>query len=235
MKLNRTQALFLVGTIAAVGCVVENSDDGGDDNEAGAGGSSGSGGSKGGSSGSSGSSGTYTGGSSSGGAGGEGGGATCLDGAAPQVMCADFMEPGAGGVGAGGEGYGGAGGVGPTCEGMADAQGLVCDAFWTNFKPVVSNAARTCTNAQTPEDICTWDFTFGCAAEAILAACPDEAADAPCADIIAACPDIAPADCSSILSGMTPAGRDLVVSCATESALCDLWFCSTGVPSPVVE
>jgi len=54
MKLNRTQALFLVGTIAAVGCVVENSDDDstGDDNDAGAGGSAGSGtGGKGGSAG----------------------------------------------------------------------------------------------------------------------------------------------------------------------------------------
>jgi hypothetical protein len=235
MKLNRTQALFLVGTIAAVGCVVENSDDGAGDDQGG-GGSSGSGGSKGGSSGSSGSSGTYTGGTSGGGE----GGATCMDETGPQVMCADFMEPGAGGVGAGGvgsggEGYGGAaGGAGPSCEGMGYLQSLFCTDLWTNFKPGVANAARTCMNAQTPEELCTWDTSFSCAREAILGACPDPSADEDCEAIRLYCPDVTPAECSSVLSGMTETGRAMVVSCAAEALICDLWVCA-GVASPAGE
>jgi hypothetical protein len=222
MKLNRTQALFLVGTIAAVGCVVESSDDDstGDDNEAGAGGSAGS--ATGGQGGSSGSAGTTTGGTS--GSGGEGGGATCLgDERDPQVTCGEFM--GAGGVGAGGDGYGGGGGSGPTCDEMAEAQADFCTGLWTNLKPAVANDARTCMNAQSPEDICTWAYTYGCAQEAILAACPDETADDECETIHADCADIADipvSECSLVLSGMTQAGRDAVVACE----YCDLWFCA---------
>jgi hypothetical protein len=220
MKLNRTQALFLVGTIAAVGCVVESSDDdgAGDDNEAGAGGSAGSAGSatggKGGSSGSSGTAGTSTGGTS--GSGGEGGAATCLgDERDPQVTCGDFM-------GAGGEGYGGGAGAGPTCGEMADAQTEFCTDLWTNLKPAVANDARTCMNAQSPEDVCSWVFTYGCAQEAILAACPDDTADDECQTIYDDCPEIPVSECSLVLSGMTQAGRDAVVACE----YCDLWFCA---------
>lgn len=227
MKLNRTRALFLVGTIAAVGCVVDSSDDddGGDDNEAGAGGSSGSAGSAGsatgGKGGTSGSAGTYTGGTS--GTAGDGG-ATCLgDDRDPQVTCEDFM--GAGGVGAGGEGYGGGGGAGPTCDEMADLQADYCTELWTNLKPAVANDARTCMNAQTPEEVCSWAVTWSCAQEAILAACPDDTADDECETIHADCADIVDipvSECSLVLSGMTQAGRDAVVACE----YCDLWLCA---------
>jgi hypothetical protein len=233
MKLNRTQALFLVGTIAAIGCVVENSDDGGDGDN-GSAGDAGEGGTSGGTTGgSAGSAGNYTGGTNSGGTsmggGGGQGGETCLDDATSPVACADFAEPGAGGMGAGGESYGGAGGAGPACESLG--QDFFCADLWTNFKPGVANAARTCMNAQTSEDLCTWDFTFGCASEAILAACPDDSANDECEAIMAGCPDLTLADCSSVLGAMTQAGRDMVVTCAAESLECNPWICA-GVALP---
>jgi hypothetical protein len=236
MILNRTQALFLVGSIAAASCVVHNEE--GDDEETG-GGSGTGGGDTGGSStggkstgGTAGKGGSYTGGSNTGGT-----GATCNDDVGTPVSCDGFMEPGAGGesgAGYGGEGYGGAGGAGPSCEGMAYLQTDFCDGLWDTFKPAVANNARTCMKAQAPADICVWDTTFGCAMEAMLGACPDDTADDECATIQETCPDLTDVDCHNVLNGMTQAGRDAVVSCAAETLECNLWICA-GVASPAGE
>jgi hypothetical protein len=144
MKLNRAQALFLVGTIAAVACTVEDGD-GDDDGGAGgndSGGSAGSSG-KGGSVGTAGKGGTAGKASMGGAAGTEGGGAGAA-GTAGEAGQGGRAPAGAGGSGGddrwgqsgsyggtdyfpgGGGGQGNEAGSGPTCDESA-ASSVSCD------------------------------------------------------------------------------------------------------------
>jgi len=250
MKLSRSHALLLVGTIAAAGCVVENTGDdggagqGGDGSGAtGGGGSSGSGtagkgvagsggssasGGKGGS-GNAGASSTETGGSGNAGAssgaggesggeggqgqagqmpntGGEGGAATCDDNDAIQLSC---------------------GGLDTSACDIAEFLDAECAMTWTIMKPSISNVARNCMLELTQDELCN-DATnvYHCVDHALQTACPDEAVQDSCDQIVTYCPGTADT-CSTYLSGLKQAGREQMVSCM--EGYCDFYSCAEGL------
>ena len=255
MKLSRSHALLLVGTIAAAGCVVENSDDdaakGGEGGDGATGGTAGSGtagkgvagSGKAGSSSSAGKGGSGSAGKSSGGTAGSGTG------------IAGSSSVAEGGATSGGEGgqsqagqtsNGGAGGEGgtATCN-DGDAAQLSCDALdtsscdikafldsecamtWTTMKPSISNVARNCMLGLSQDELCN-DATnvYHCVDQALKDACPDETVKDSCDQIVANCPTAADS-CSTYLSGLKQAGRDEMVSCM--ESWCDFYICAESL------
>lgn len=261
MKLNRTHALLLVGTIAAAGCVVEDKDNDGNAGEGGegsgakggGGGTAGSGTSgaagagKGGAAGKAGSSSTagkagassYAGTSSVAGAAGEAGGSEAGAGGMPS-------EGGAGGAGGAAE-CDDEGAVAVTCEGLSstacDISSFLddeCAMTAQTMKPRVSNLARQCMLDLKASALCDATNTYGCIDTALKAACPDETVKADCDAIIVSCsaeggPVLSAEDCSSFMSGLNEAGRYQMVSCMTGSSYCDFHTCAEGLTFPSAE
>jgi len=261
MKLNRSHALLLVGTIAAGGCVIKNNDDGG------GGGESGEGSGKGGSGGTAGAATGGTAGSSSAGKGGTSGtaGAAGTGGSAGSGTAASGNAAGesaggeAGDTGAGGQmSTGGAGGEGGTaecndldamqvtCEGLNSAACDIttflddtCGMTWQVMKPAVSNAARECMLGLKQSALCDATNTYACIDDALKGACPDETVTDDCDAIISSCDEsgttVAAADCASYLNGLNEAGRTQMVSCMTLDTLCSLHSCAEGLTYPSAE
>lgn len=215
MKLNRSHALFLVGTIAAAGCVVKESDDDGNGGESGEGsGAKGGSGGKGGTAGSS-NAGTSTGGwaGKAGGAGtagqGYGGKAGSSSTAGSSNVAGAAGEAGAdtGNAGNGGaSGEGGAGGEGGaaecndegatpvSCSGLnSDACSITefldaeCAMFWQVMKPGAANRARQCMLDLEEDALCDATNTYACIDEALKASCPDETVADDCESIVSSC------------------------------------------------
>jgi hypothetical protein len=252
MKLNRSHALLLVGTLAAGACVTEVSDDDGAPGGAGSGAKGGTGGAA-----TGGVSGQATGGKSGGG--GKGGAAGANDAGASTSeggMAGSIVEGGGegGGSAQGGQapvaGAGGEGGEHGACyDGAADE--VTCDALnttgcdikdfldakcamtSTNMKPGVSNAARNCMLALTPTELCDDALnTYHCVDQALRGACPDATAKPSCDQILAfpACSgktDVTAETCEAYLSGLTDAGRTQMVTCM--EGYCDLYSCSESL------
>lgn len=216
MKLNRARALFLVGTIAAVACTVEDGDDNGDGGAGGddSGGSSGKGGSagsagKGGSAGSSagtaGSGGTEAGAAGAAGNPGEGGdgGVGPSPGGAPGAGGA--AEGGASGDNWGGSGNEGGAGAAPSCDEEStwsvSCEGLnasACEGIQTFledqcgmssvlFKGYVSDSVRSCMIALSDSALCDATNTYSCIQEGLLGSCPDAGVEDDCAEIASSC------------------------------------------------
>ena len=259
MKLNRSHALLLVGTIAAAGCVVENGDD--DD---GGGGESGEGSGKGGSSGTAGAATGGTAGSTTGKGGSAGTGTAGKGGSAGNSTAGSSSNPGgaggeAGDVGAAGQpfagGAGGEGGAGEcndldaaqvSCEGLNSATCDIatflddeCAMTWSVMKPAVSNAARECMLGLKQSALCDATNTYDCIDAALKGACPDETVTDDCEGILSSCDEsgttITPADCASYLNGLNEAGRYQMVACMTLDTLCSLHSCAEGLTYPAAE
>lgn len=258
MKLNRSHALLLVGTIAAAGCVVENGDD---DN--GGGGESGEGSGKGGSSGTAGAATGGSAGSSAGKGGTAGKGSAGSNTAGSSTSAGTSSGAGAGGEagddGAGGQtSMGGAGGEGGsaecndldavqvTCEGLNSATCDIatflddeCAMTWQVMKPAVSNASRECMLGLKQSALCDATNSYDCIDAALQGACPDATVTPDCDTIIASCDEsgtaIAAEACASYLNGLNEAGRAQMVSCMTLDTLCSLHSCAEGLTYPSAE
>jgi hypothetical protein len=254
MKLSRSNALLLVGTIAAAGCVVDNNGGDGSAGQAGDG-SSGKGGSGGTGAAGKGNAGTTS--SSSGkGGGGNAGTGSAGKGSAGKGSAGTTSQSagGAGGDNGGESGQGqagqmsaaGAGGQGGSAEcNDDDAPQLTCGGLdtaacdikdfldgecamtWKNMKPAISNVARNCMLELSQDQLCN-DATnvYHCVDQALQEACPDETVATPCAQIVGNCPGTEDS-CNTYLSGLTSTGRDEMVSCM--ESYCDFYSCAESL------
>jgi hypothetical protein len=257
MKLNRSHALLLVGTLAAGACVTQTSDD---DSTGGQGGTGGKGGSAG--AGKGGVAGHATGGTSGTGAvsasGGKGGNA----GENSAGMTSEAGMGGSSVVEGGGEGGGsaqggetsssGAGGEGGAgvcddtlasqlgCDGLATSSCSIkdfldaeCAMTWKNMKPSISNVARNCMLELSQAELCNdATNTYHCVDHALQLACPDASVKPLCDQILAygACSgksDVTADTCQTYLSGLTPNGRNEMVTCM--EGYCDFYTCAEGL------
>lgn len=256
MKLNRTHALLLVGTLAAGACVTESSDDDSTGGQSGSGGKGGKGGTAGSATG--GKAGHATGGvGATSGAGGKGGnaGANEAGSVSEGGMAGSVVEGGGeGGIVAEGgatstSGAGGEGGAAVcddtlatqlTCDdlnttscGIKDFLDAECAMTWKNMKPSISNVARNCMLELTQSELCDdATNTYHCVDHALQLACADATAAAPCEQILAysSCSgktEVTAETCQTYLSGLTANGRSQMVSCMEN--FCDLYTCAEGL------
>jgi hypothetical protein len=263
MKLNRSHALLLVGTIAAAGCVVKESDDDGNGGEGGEG--SGAKGGTGGTAGSSkgGSAGTAAGKAGSGGSAGKGYAGNAGK-AGSSSTAGTSNVAGAGGEGGDDTGNGGvssvagAGGEGGaaecndldaaavSCGGLSSASCDIasflddeCAMFWQVMKPGAANRARECMLDLKQSALCDATNTYDCIDKALKASCPDPTVAADCEGIVSSCAEggtaIAAEDCSAYMNGLNEAGRYQFVSCMTGTTYCDLHSCAEGLTYPSAE
>lgn len=129
------------------------------------------------------------------------------------------------------EGTAGSCGVMKGCSGFAFPK-QQCESYRKTFKPKVAQRALDClarlTSKQVCDDACN---TYRCGDRALKTACPDPAADAPCAQIVAKCRSVSMSDCRTYLSGLNGAGRAQMVTCLTSKAGCEfgLFSCSESL------
>jgi hypothetical protein len=88
-----------------------------------------------------------------------------------------------------------------------------CQRLSNALKPAILAQAVSCINLVAG---CDERKVVRCVKVALFSACPDPSADAPCAEVSRLCTNSIPTtadECHAFLNGMTPAGRQAILSC----------------------
>jgi hypothetical protein len=104
-----------------------------------------------------------------------------------------------------------------------------CAAYTANFDPKVGAAAVTCMNGLTGAAACDSTQAYGCGKTALTQACPDPNTVTQLCQIASGPCKVAAADCTTMISGLNPAGQDAVAQCIAKGCSAGLYSCIEGL------
>ncbi len=104
-----------------------------------------------------------------------------------------------------------------------------CATYTANFDSKVATSAVTCMNGLTGAAACDSSQAYGCGKTALSQACPDPNTVSQLCQIASGPCKVAANDCTTMISGLSPAGQDAVAQCIAKGCSAGLYSCIEGL------